>query len=151
VRGLASPLLDAFLGRLMLIQGYLHSDFSPSIRATLRRDAGVEVLELEEMRNPRTRPVLRRLLWWLLRRSGALRALPVAPLLDVAPAGRGFHSGGSFPMRERPGELECDVLGRPRGLSRVHLVDASTFPTIPSTTITLSVMANAHRIASAEP
>jgi hypothetical protein len=33
----------------------------------------------------------------------------------------------------------------------VHAVDATVFPTIPSTTITYSVMANAHRIASAEP
>ena len=71
------------------------------------------------------------------------------PLLRVAPAGRGFHSGGSFPMRERPGELECDVLGRPTGFSRVHVVDSTSFPSIPSTTITLTVMANAHRIASA--
>ena len=84
----------------------------------------------------------------LLRHAAAFRALPLAPLLQVAPAGRGFHSGGSFPMRESPGELECDLLGRPRGLERVHLVDASVFPTIPSTTITFSVMANAHRIAS---
>jgi choline dehydrogenase-like flavoprotein len=29
-------------------------------------------------------------------------------------------------------------------------VDASTFPTIPSTTITYTVMANAHRIGMAE-
>jgi choline dehydrogenase-like flavoprotein len=68
----------------------------------------------------------------------------------VAPAGRGFHSGGSFPMREQPQELESDLLGRPYGLERVHLIDSSTFPTIPSTTITLTVMANAHRIASAD-
>ena len=53
-------------------------------------------------------------------------------------------------MRERPGELECDLLGRPQGLERIHLVDSSTFPSIPSTTITFTIMANAHRIASAE-
>ena len=53
-------------------------------------------------------------------------------------------------MRDRPGELECDVLGRPQGLDRIHLVDSSTFPTIPSTTITFTVMANAHRIGSAD-
>jgi choline dehydrogenase-like flavoprotein len=84
----------------------------------------------------------------LLRHAGDLRALALAPLLQVAPAGRGFHSGGSFPMRERPGPFESDALGRPHGLSRVHVVDAAVFPTIPSTTITYTAMANAHRIAS---
>ena len=47
------------------------------------------------------------------------------------------------------GPFESDVLGRPHGLSRIHLVDSTTFPTIPSTTITFTVMANAHRIATA--
>jgi choline dehydrogenase-like flavoprotein len=86
----------------------------------------------------------------LLRLAPALRALALAPLLRVAPAGRGFHSGGSFPMRERPGAFESDVVGRPHGLSRVHAVDATVFPSVPSTTITYTVMANAHRIASAD-
>jgi len=51
-------------------------------------------------------------------------------------------------MRERPRDFESDALGRPRGLSRVHVVDAAVFPTIPATTITYTAMANAHRIAS---
>jgi len=51
-------------------------------------------------------------------------------------------------MRESPIKGECDTLGRPKGLKRTHIVDASIFPTIPAPTITFSVMANAHRIAS---
>ena len=52
-------------------------------------------------------------------------------------------------MRREPGELETDTLGRPRGWERVHVVDAAVFPSFPATTVTLSVMANAHRIATA--
>ena len=33
-------------------------------------------------------------------------------------------------------------------VERVHVVDASVFPSLPATTITLSVMANAHRIGA---
>ncbi len=44
---------------------------------------------------------------------------------------------------------QSDRWGRPFGSKRVHVIDASVLPTIPSTTITLSVMANAHRIATA--
>jgi choline dehydrogenase-like flavoprotein len=52
-------------------------------------------------------------------------------------------------MRREPGESDTDTLGRPPGWDRVHLIDASVLPSIPATTITLSVMANAHRIATA--
>jgi choline dehydrogenase-like flavoprotein len=49
----------------------------------------------------------------------------------------------------RAGELETDGLGRPREWRRIHLIDASVFPSVAATTFTLTVMANAHRIASA--
>jgi choline dehydrogenase-like flavoprotein len=67
-------------------------------------------------------------------------------MLQIAKPGRGFHCGGSLPMRAQPGDFETDTLGRVRGWSRVHVVDASVLPAVPATTITFSVMANAHRI-----
>jgi choline dehydrogenase-like flavoprotein len=39
-------------------------------------------------------------------------------------------------------------LGRLAAWDNIHLVDASVFPSVPATTFTLTVMANAHRIAS---
>jgi choline dehydrogenase-like flavoprotein len=51
-------------------------------------------------------------------------------------------------MSERPAGLETDLLGRPAEMNRVHLVDSSVFPTVPPTTITLTAMANARRIAA---
>ena len=68
------------------------------------------------------------------------------PMLQILEPGRSFHGGGSLPMRTQPSEFECDPLGRPQGWSRLHIVDASVLPSIPATTITFSVMANAHRI-----
>nr|WP_256368734.1 MULTISPECIES: GMC oxidoreductase [unclassified Ruegeria] len=65
--------------------------------------------------------------------------------------GSSFHVGGSVPMAKTPGTGQSDILGRPEGLSRVHLVDASSLPSIPATTITFSVMANAHRIGTLAP
>ena len=144
----AAPIVDAVLSRLMLIQGYLHSDESPHMEARLVRDSGPDRLILTEHRNPATRPAVRRLGRRLLRLAPQLRALPILPALQIAPAGRGFHSGGSFPMRADPGEMETDVVGRLGGRGRVHLADSSVLPSIPATTITYTVMANAHRIAT---
>ena len=69
--------------------------------------------------------------------------------MHVAAPGASTLSGGSLPMRAVPGHLQTDRLGRPTGFKRVHVVDASVFPEIPATTVTLTVMANAHRIGSA--
>ena len=132
---------------MLLIQGYLHSDLSAGIDLTLRRD-DARTLTMSVSPNPKTRPALSALVsrLWAERRS--FRAVPLAPALRVGAPGRGFHTGGTFPMRERPQQFETDVWGRVDGLSRVHVVDASVFPSLPATTITLSVMANAHRIGA---
>jgi choline dehydrogenase-like flavoprotein len=62
--------------------------------------------------------------------------------------GKSYHWGGTFPHAERPtGRFSSDTFGRVAPWTRVHLVDASVFPTVPATTFTLTVMANAHRIA----
>lgn len=133
--------------RLVVMQGYLHSAVSSQIGVTLRR-SGAEAsrLELAASLNPEAARTVRRVTAKLARHARRLGALPLRPLLQITEPGRGFHSGGSFPMSCEPGPFETDVLGRPRGWRRLHAVDASVFPSIPATTITLSVMANAHRI-----
>ena len=73
-------------------------------------------------------------------------------MLQVKDPGTSYHFGGSFPMTEKPTEIfQSDALGRPTGYQRVHLIDSSCLPSIPASTITLSVMADAHRIATAAP
>jgi choline dehydrogenase-like flavoprotein len=146
--GLAEKTL---LGRLLLIQGYLHSDLSPGIKLTLHRPSGgaPAALDLAVEPNTETRRALSALQRKLWSERRSLRAAPITPALRIGKPGRGFHTGGTFPMRSRPRPFETDTAGRPYGFRRVHLVDASVFPTLPATTITLSVMANAHRIAAA--
>ena len=51
-------------------------------------------------------------------------------------------------MRRSPRVGETDLLGRPKGLKRVHVVDATVLPSVPASTITYTVMANAARIAT---
>lgn len=159
LRGLVGPLYGAasgpaahLLGRMLIVQGYLHSDHSPRITLRLSRGSGDEPSPLEMTATHPAEPVratLARVLRKLWRARGAFRAVPLAPMLRIAGPGRGFHTGGSFPMTRAPSsEPHSDLLGRPDGFTRVHAVDATVFPDIPATTITLTVMANAHRIGS---
>jgi choline dehydrogenase-like flavoprotein len=137
-------------GRLLLIQGFIHSTHSSRILATLHKSAtgGKETLRLQGEVNPVAKAVVRRVVRKLLGQSRRLGALPLPMLLQMGKPGRSFHAGGSFPMRTKPGALETDAMGRPAGWRRVHAVDATILPSIPATTITLTVMANAHRIGS---
>jgi hypothetical protein len=138
------------LERLLLIQGYLPSAYSPDVRVVLCRDpkSGVSTLRLSPVRCERTVPVVQNVVRKLRKSYNLLRAVAVGPMLRPGKPGRGFHSGGTFPMKVCPSRFSSDQYGRPYGFERVHAVDATIFPSIPATTITLSVMANAHRIGS---
>ena len=149
---LALPGLVRQLGeRMVIAQGYLHSDLSPAIEMRVTADAsgGPSTVRLRPLANPATRQRVRRVALKLLGQSFRLKGFPLLPMLHVAEPGRGFHSGGSFPMRENPAPFESDLLGRPPGFTRVHAVDATVLPSIAATTITLTAMANAHRIGCA--
>lgn len=134
--------------RLLVVQGYLHSDHSSKIAVRLKK-GDPDKLQLQAELNPEVRPAIRGVFRKLRRHARQFGAWPLSPMLQVGEPGRGFHSGSSFPMRAHPGELETDTLGRLTGWNRTHIVDASILPDIPATQITFSVMANAHRIGCA--
>jgi len=92
--------------------------------------------------------ILKKLLKKLGKMRGMTGMVPLSPMMKRGEPGRGFHTGGSFPMAANPQGFEADTLGRPVGLQRVHVVDSSVLPSIPATTITYTVMANAHRIGT---
>jgi choline dehydrogenase-like flavoprotein len=138
----ARPLED----RMVVVQGYLHSDESSTIEMQLKRDGEKDFLQVDAQPNPETPRTVKKVLRELLSQARRLGGIVVPPMLQLAEPGRGYHSGGSLPMRQNPAGFESDCLGRPHGWSRVHAVDASVLPSIPATTITFSVMANAHRI-----
>ena len=133
--------LQPLFGRLLVAQGFLHSSESPGIalhlepgRLRLVGDSGAASVNR----------VVRR----VAKAGHLLGMFPIPGLVQLGPPGKSNHVGGSFPMRRAPRDLESDVLGRLRGFDRVHVVDASVFPSVPATTVTLTVMANAHRIAT---
>lgn len=146
--GLMEPAIRALSNRLIVAQTFLHSDSSPHMELRLAGPAGNERLVSARKENGRTAGAIARARALVARVARMGGMLPLTPIARMGKLGSSFHCGGSFPMSSSPDRLQSDVLGRPAGMKRVHLVDASVFPTIPATTITLSVMANAHRIAS---
>ncbi|HEY2968039.1 MAG TPA: GMC oxidoreductase [Casimicrobiaceae bacterium] len=143
-----NPLVGMLSRHLIVAQASLHSDASPQIELVMRRSGADARLELQRRDNAETTAAVARARHSLARVARWAGLLPLTALVRLGAPGSSFHCGGSFPMRENPEVLETDVLGRPAGLRRIHLIDASVFPSIPATTITFSAMANAHRIAT---
>jgi FAD binding domain len=78
----------------------------------------------------------------VLRRLGAWPIRRMRP-----PLGSSIHYAGTLPFREREKPFTLSPEGRLRGTRSVFVADASGFTHLPAKGLTLSLMANAHRIA----
>jgi ferredoxin len=142
---------DAFFSRLFLFQGYLHSRHSQTVSLALQKSADGETLRVTGEDSPEVKAILRKVVRKLVGLHGPLGAVPLAPLMRPGFPGRGFHSGGVFPMSDNPSQNESDIYGRPAGLRRIHAVDSTVMSSIAATTVTFTAMANAHRIGTLAP
>ena len=150
---LATPFQRASLKRLSVALGYLPSWVSPRFEMMAQKprvDGDIADVVFREGTNPAAGS---RFLRSVLRKTVAAAPLldlwPVLPSLSVSSSGKSYHWGGSFKhSRTAISRHTSDMLGRVKPWTRVHLIDAAVFPSIPATTFTLSVMANSHRIAS---
>lgn len=143
-----SAVFERLAKRLIVAQTFLHSDLSSRIRLSLAGDGRLNAVHEP---NAATQPAMkaaRSRLARLMRRVG-LHALTFAG--HAGAPGSSFHAGGTLPMGKGSEDGMTDVAGKLRGASRIHVADASALPSIPATTITFSVMANAHRIGSIAP
>ena len=154
-RGMKQRLLKMGLKRLLVAACNFHSDHAGSHTLTLRAGANGQPgsLAIETMPSDTFAFVARRAARRLTRHMLRVGVMPLLPMIRGAyKKPWGWHFGGTMPMAKNPkGELATDVLGRPTGWSRVHVVDSSVFPSIPATTLALVAMANACRIADQSP
>jgi choline dehydrogenase-like flavoprotein len=138
------------VGRLAAIQGYLDSRDAPPIAVGVSpREDGRSAIRLTAPPSGVVRATIGRSVRRLTACAASTGAVPLGPLCEVGSPGDGNHVGGIFPMRRTPGRLETDTLGQLAALPRVHIVDSASMPSLPATTVTYTIMAHAHRIASA--
>ena len=61
----------------------------------------------------------------------------------------GWHFGSTLPMVTSPHKkTQCFPSGEVYGLKNVYVIDSSTFPSIPGSTVALLTMTNAYRVAN---
>jgi ferredoxin len=133
----------ALLGRLTTGFGYLPSWASPRHELVLERDRRQRLAEVSVRPVSSDSPMLRRVLTRLARVGPKLDLLPVLPMVAVSGPAKSYHVGSTFPHGSG-----SDLLGRVGPWRAVHLIDGAVLPSVPATTFMLTVMANAHRIAT---
>ena len=141
------------LRRLTVAFGYLPSWNSPRLRIHVGSPSKhlslPDIHISSEGAPPGHNQMLRAVMLRLLQAARLLDLYPVIPMLRLSPGGKSYHWGGSFPhVNNKSSIYSSDRLGRVGSWERIHLVDASVFPSVPAMTFGLTVMANAHRIAS---
>ena len=148
----SEPALAALLRRISVGLGYVPGWASPRVKIVARRaSGGIDRLpDLEIDREPGNGwpPMLKALVHAMLKVAPALDAWPVVPMISVSAPAKSYHFGASFPHDRARTASTTDRTGRLAAWDHIHLVDASVFPDVPATTFTLTIMANAHRIAS---
>ena len=120
--------LSPIAGRFYMFQGYLGAADSGHLEMEVKA-AGEKHDEvvIRGVENPRALPVARKV-QALLRRNLIGFGLIPPRYLQLVPPGRSFHTGGSFPMGGSHRVYASDILGRPAGLKRVHIVELGEFP-----------------------
>jgi choline dehydrogenase-like flavoprotein len=139
------------LERFMIGFLYLHSDVSGHMDfdvAPLGEATGAEpgLGRIRGVSNPASIPVKNEFFALLRRNKRRIGGAPSRWLVLSNLPGNSQHFGASLPMRNDPEPHCTDVLGRPHGCRRVHVVDCSVLPSITGTPPTLTAMANAARI-----
>jgi choline dehydrogenase-like flavoprotein len=145
---------DQIFGRISILQGFLSSRYSGSL--SLRLEKGDDIskndrLLIKGYMNPESKKIAQKIASRLMKSAHLLGSVPIVPFISLGQPGQSYHTGGSFPMKQKPGDLECDTLGRLNKFRRLHIVDGSVLPTLAGSPFAFTVMANAHRIASETP
>ena len=141
------PMLNWGLQRTYIGQSYLPSSHSNSISLQMKKGEKDEI-SISPNQQVDVKPNIRKVLKYLNKFHHQTGLRSISPFLNIAPIGKSFHLGASFPMKENPqSALETNLLGESPEFPGVHLVDSSILPEIQSGPITYTLMANAYRIA----
>jgi choline dehydrogenase-like flavoprotein len=71
-----------------------------------------------------------------------------AAMSQVLPLGSSVHYAGTLPMTLEEREHTCDRDGRVRGFRNLMVADGASFPSLPASNLTFTLMANAARVAA---
>ena len=126
-----------------MVQGYLDPAQSSSLQLTHLDNGRFSVCP---KKNNAISETVRRCVRYLRKHRRLLGFSPIPFAAKKSLVGQSNHLLSSMPMSTTPLNDETDQWGRPLGFHHVYFVDGAVLPAIPAGPVTLTIMANAHRI-----
>ena len=132
--------------RLFVITGFINSKESSFEGEIKDNNDNLLIIKKEKMLQYSRKKILDQ----LKTLGKAFSFISIKPLLKFGSFGRGFHLGGSLPMK-KTSLKEDDLFTNPNGefsaMKNLFIIDSSNFTNIPASGFSLTIMANAFRIA----
>jgi choline dehydrogenase-like flavoprotein len=138
-----------FLERIMIVQMFLHSDDSQGATLVLSKDShGRSTLIVNGSTSAGVLKKVSAIITSIFKKAPLMGGFVFPRFSKSGLPGGSYHIGGTFPMSSSPGHLQTNKDGLLYGYKQVRIVDASVFPSLPASSITFTIMANAYRIGS---
>lgn len=137
------PKLFPFIfGRLNLIIGYLHSDYSNKL--VIEKNNNSE-FEIKELKNNNTDKVIKKTLNFT-KQNLKKHFYIFNFLLNKNLTGASYHYGGSFPMSKQKSDNSTSLIGELHEYKNIFILDSSILPNVPASPTTVNVCINSKRI-----
>jgi choline dehydrogenase-like flavoprotein len=137
---------DAF--RMVLPSAVVGNFFLPSAYSSHQASLSADgVLVVRGGLKPEADHALKSLKNRLAKAFMTLGAILVPGSFKPGAIGGDVHYAGTLPMSRNPTPLQSDANGQVQGMEGVYVVDGASLPQLPSKAHTLTIMANADRIA----
>lgn len=140
------PVINFFLKRLYIAQGFIHSDNSNQISLMMVKNE-TDTIIIKPKNTIKIEKGLPKIVRFLNKNYKKTSLFGFSSFLQTASTGKSFHIGGSMPMKKQPkSDLETNTFGETNKLPNVHIIDSSIFPNIPAGPMSYTMMANSYRI-----
>ena len=129
--------------KLMIGQILIPSKSSPLINVSLSEKKS---LILESQENIESSEIIKKVIKKINQEKN-LGFMMIAKLMIRLGVGGSQHLGSSFKMSKEPKIFETDTCGRPFGFKKIHVIDSTILPNLPTATIVFASMSNSLRIS----
>ena len=138
------PKLFPFIfGRLNLIIGYLHSDYSNQL--VVEKGDNYNEFKIHELKNKNTDIVIEKTIAFI-KQNFKKHFFIFNFLLNKNITGASYHYGGSFPMSIEKKNDSTSLIGELNNYKNIFILDSSILPNVPASPTTINVCINSKRI-----
>ena len=142
---------EFIINRIFLISGFIHSNHSSYSVTINSKNSNYNIFENKKN--------LQKIKFTIKKQLKSLQVklkfFLLSPFLKIGGFGISYHLGGTIPMQDinnrkknEPNKIHTNLKGELSCSKNVFIIDASCFPSVPAGSISLTIMANALRIAT---